>query len=195
MKLHHSLQRLTSGLGKDSLGLGYKRKEEDLAGKAIKVMDLLQHSTELGNMDALYTLAKVSLVGTPHQLLLVQPFVSIFSQQFPPTPHFTLDPHLAFDSFSAHAFYTGNASSQAYLAFFYATGYGNIVPINQALSQLYYTFAANGGEKGAQMALGYRYWSGIGTSEKCSRAMAWYERAAEQGRIATSQLRTAFNIY
>lgn len=30
------------------------------------------------------------------------------------------------------------------------------------------------------MALGYRYWSGIGTLEDCSRAAEWYEQAAEQ---------------
>lgn len=47
------------------------------------------------------------------------------------------------------------------------------------MAQLYYTFAANGGDKGAQMALGYRYWSGIGTLEDCKRAVDWYEHAAE----------------
>lgn len=65
MKLHQNswLTRLTSGLGKDTLGLGSSRKKNDeMRGKAIKVIDLLQHSAELGNMDALYTLAKVSLV-------------------------------------------------------------------------------------------------------------------------------------
>jgi SEL1 protein len=40
-----------------------KGKEEELRGKAIKVIDLLQHSAELGHLDALYTLARVSLVS------------------------------------------------------------------------------------------------------------------------------------
>ncbi|TFK74016.1 HCP-like protein [Pluteus cervinus] len=160
LKLHHSFQRITSGLGKEGLGLGSKRRDEELRGKAIKVMDLLQHSAELGNSDALFAMGKIAL--------------------FPPTPHFNLDPQLAFDSFFRHAAQTGYAGSQAFLAFFYATGYRDIVLLDQAKAQLYYTFAANGGDKGAQMALGYRFWSGIGTSEKCQRAMVWYELAAQQ---------------
>ncbi|KIK69055.1 hypothetical protein GYMLUDRAFT_91457 [Collybiopsis luxurians FD-317 M1] len=136
-----------------------KRTTEDVNPKAIKVVDLLQHSTDLGNMDALFTFAKISL--------------------FPPTSHFTADPRIAYESFKAHAEATGNATSQAYLAFFHSTGYGGVVQVNQVLAQLYYTFAANGGDKGAQMALGYRYWSGIGTLEDCQRAVDWYEHAAE----------------
>lgn len=56
-----------------------------------------------------------------------------------------------------------------------------MIPVDQGRAQLYYTFAANGGDKGAQMALAYRYWSGIGTQESCQSAMFWYEAAAEQG--------------
>jgi SEL1 protein len=129
-------------------------------GKAIKVVDLLQHSAELGNQDALFTLGYISL--------------------FPPSSHFPSDPKLAYDSLSHHAALTGNASSQALLAFFHATGYADVVPINQAQALLYYTFAAQGGHKGAQMALGYRYWSGISTVEDCGRAVEWYEAAAEE---------------
>ncbi|KAF9049902.1 hypothetical protein BJ165DRAFT_1454719 [Panaeolus papilionaceus] len=128
--------------------------------KAIKVVDLLEHSAELGNMDALYTLAYISL--------------------FPPTLHFPLEPRLAYNAFSSHASQTGNATSQAYIAFFHATGYKNIVPVDQAKAQLYFTFAANGGDKGAQQALAYRYWSGIGTSESCENALPWYGSAAEK---------------
>ena len=32
------------------------------------------------------------------------------------------------------------------------------------------------------MTLGYRYWSGIGTSERCERALSWYGSAAEKGK-------------
>ncbi|KAF8622649.1 hypothetical protein AX15_006760 [Amanita polypyramis BW_CC] len=156
----YTLRRLSSGLGKQGLGIGSKRKDDELRGKAIKVIDLLQHSAELGNTDALYILAKISL--------------------FPPTPQFSLDPNLAYNSFSAHASVTGNATSQSYIAFFHATAYHNVVPVDQGKAQLYYTFAANGGDKGAQMALAYRYWSGIGTKDSCQRAMFWYEAAAEQ---------------
>ena len=63
VKLHYNFQQFASSLGREAMGTGNKRKEDDLRGKAIKVMDLLQHSAELGNMDALFTLGKVSLVG------------------------------------------------------------------------------------------------------------------------------------
>ncbi|KAF8891764.1 hypothetical protein BD779DRAFT_1643181 [Infundibulicybe gibba] len=157
---HHTLRRLSNGLGREGIGIGSRKRDEEMRVKAIKVMDLLQHSADLGSADAVYTLAKISL--------------------FPPTEHFVSDPAKAFNSFYAHASRTGNASSQAYVAFFYATGYHGIVPVDQAKAQLYYTFAANGGDKNAQMALGYRYWSGIGTLEDCHRAVVWYEAASEK---------------
>jgi SEL1 protein len=101
--------------------------------------------------------------------------------QFPPNQHFEFDPRRAFEFFVQHAAETGNATSQAYIAFFYASGYRNIVPADQAKAQLYYSFAANGDDRGAQLALGYRYWSGIGSKESCDRALTWYGSAAEQG--------------
>ena len=58
----YTLNRVGSAFGKDGIGLGSKKRDEELRGRAIKVIDLLQHSAELGNMDALYTLAHVSLV-------------------------------------------------------------------------------------------------------------------------------------
>lgn len=91
------------------------------------------------------------------------------------------NPVAAYKGFLYHAQQTGNATSQSIIAFFYSSGYRNVVPIDQAKAQLYYTFAANGGHRGAQMALGYRYWSGIGTQESCERASLWYEAASEQG--------------
>ena len=33
------------------------------------------------------------------------------------------------------------------------------------------------------MALGYRYWTGIGVVEDCERAVEWYGAAAEQGKL------------
>lgn len=55
---------LSSALGGSTKekGSGGWRKDEELKGKAIKVVDLLQHSVELGHSDALYVLAKISLV-------------------------------------------------------------------------------------------------------------------------------------
>lgn len=84
---------------------------------------------------------------------------------------------------------TGNASSQALLGFFHATGYKDVVPVDQAKSQLYLTFAGHNGHRGAQMAMGYRYWSGIGVVEDCMTSLSWYEDAAEQGACITLGLR------
>ncbi|KAI0251144.1 hypothetical protein BJV78DRAFT_1282662 [Lactifluus subvellereus] len=117
-------------------------------------MDLLQHAADLGHLDALFALGKISLL--------------------PPTSHFVADPELAYKYFETHAALTGNATSQSYLAFFHATGYLNVVPVDQAKAQLYYTFAAHGDNRAAQMALGYRYWSGIGVVENCDRAVECY---------------------
>ncbi|KAH9856024.1 HCP-like protein [Lenzites betulinus] len=139
---------------------GGKRREEEFRGKAVKVIDLLQHAAELGNTDAIYTLGQVSL--------------------FPPNTYFPADPFTAYESFDTHAQLTGNASSQAMIGFFHSTGYHSVVPVDQAKAQLYLTFAAHGNHKGAQMALGYRYWSGIGVAENCMSALDWYEDAAEQ---------------
>jgi SEL1 protein len=58
----HTARRITSSFGKENLKFGYKKKEDELRDKAVKVIDLLQHSSELGNMEALYTLSQVSLV-------------------------------------------------------------------------------------------------------------------------------------
>lgn len=113
----------------------------------------------------------------------------IAAPQYPPSYYFPSDPALAYNSFNAHASLTGNASSQAFLAFFHATGYHEVVPVNQAKAQLYYTFAAQSGDKGAQMALGYRYWTGIGSLEDCGRAMQWYEQASHQGECYVFVLR------
>jgi TPR repeat protein len=82
-----------------------------------------------------------------------------------------------------HATLTGNASSQALLGFFHATGYSNVVPVDQAKAHLYYTFSGLGDDPGAQMVLGYRYWSGIGTGEDCRRALDWYEKVSEKGTL------------
>ena len=42
---------------------------------------------------------------------------------------------------------TGNTTLQSYLAFFYATGYADVVPTDQTKALLYYTFAAKGVDK------------------------------------------------
>lgn len=42
---------------------GGRKKDEELTGKAVKVLDLLQHAADLGHTDALYTLAHLALVS------------------------------------------------------------------------------------------------------------------------------------
>ena len=86
----------------------------------------------------------------------------------------------AFYAYKEHADRTGNATSQAMVGFFYATGYGKVVPVDQAQAILYNTFAAAGGDQGAEMVMGYRHWAGIGVSEDCMTALEWYESAAEK---------------
>jgi SEL1 protein len=59
-----SFGRLLSVFTQDTLFLLSKEKDrqEEQRVKAIKVVDLLQHSAELGNTDALFVLAQISLV-------------------------------------------------------------------------------------------------------------------------------------
>ncbi|KZV61977.1 HCP-like protein [Peniophora sp. CONT] len=136
------------------------REKEREERRAVKVVDLLSHAASLGHMDALFTLAKIGLL--------------------PPTHHFTYDPVLAYDSFHQHALATGNATSQFYLGVLHSAVSHSNITHSQSLAQTYYTFAALSGSKSAQMALGSRYWSGIGVAEDCFKAVAWYEAAAEQ---------------
>lgn len=39
-----------------------RKADDELRGRAVKVIDLLEHAAELGNTDALYTLGQISLV-------------------------------------------------------------------------------------------------------------------------------------
>jgi hypothetical protein len=137
-----------------------RRRDEDLRGKAVKAIDLLQHAAALGHTDALYLLAKTYFL--------------------PPTRHFSANLRGAFEAYQEHAAITGNATSQAMLGFFHTTGYRGVTPRDAAKAQLYYTFGAHGGDRDAQLALAYRSWAGIGTQQNCSRAMEWYSAAAEQ---------------
>ncbi|KAF7966274.1 hypothetical protein HWV62_39391 [Athelia sp. TMB] len=156
VKLYRKLLENIGGAG----STGRRKPTGEGRRKAVKITDLLQHAAELGSEEALYKLAHISL--------------------FPPTFHFPSAPALAYASFSQHAERTGNASSQAFLAFFHATGYRGVTPVDQAQAQLFYTFAAHGGDSGAQMALAYRFWAGVGAGEDCGRAVGWYEQAAHQ---------------
>ncbi|VDK24309.1 unnamed protein product [Anisakis simplex] len=81
----------------------------------------------------------------------------------------------------------GSADAQLGLAFLHGTGIG-VPESSQAKALIYYTFSALGGNPLSQMALGYRYWSGISVPINCERALAWYKkvatRVAEQVRLS-----------
>jgi len=62
-KFSEIMSTLTSG------PITSKRHDKELFRKAVKVVDLLQHSAELGNTDALYSLAQISLVRAPVSLV------------------------------------------------------------------------------------------------------------------------------
>lgn len=64
VKINHQLFSGLPSVTYDTFGMGSgsKKKDEDMLRRSIKVVDLLQHSADLGNMDALYTLAHISLV-------------------------------------------------------------------------------------------------------------------------------------
>ena len=44
---------------------------------------------------------------------------------------------------------------------------------------MYYTFAALGGDSIAQMALAFRYWSGISVAQSCESALKYYRLVAD----------------
>ena len=62
------------------------------------------------------------------------------------------------------------------MGFLHTNGLG--VQLNSALPILYYTFGAISGSAWGQMALGYRYWGGIGVTASCEKALEQYRRVA-----------------
>lgn len=71
----------------------------------------------------------------------------------------------------------GNPRGQFGLGFLYASGLHVNASIPHAL--VYLTFSALGGDNFADMALGYRYWTGVGVEEDCEAALTHYHRVAQ----------------
>ncbi|CAH8288758.1 unnamed protein product [Schistosoma turkestanicum] len=71
----------------------------------------------------------------------------------------------------------GNPRGQFGLGFLYASGLHVNASIPHAL--IYLTFSALGGDTFADMALGYRYWTGVGVEEDCEAALTHYHRVAQ----------------
>ncbi|BEI90946.1 uncharacterized protein CcaverHIS019_0310160 [Cutaneotrichosporon cavernicola] len=98
---------------------------------------------------------------------------------FPPSRGIKQDLPAAYDLYKRYLDLTSDSHAQFIVGFFHATGVGG-VKRDQGLATLYYTFAALQGHKPAQMAMGYRYWAGIGVKEDCVIALDFYERAGEK---------------
>ena len=70
----------------------------------------------------------------------------------------------------------GHSMAQSALGNFYASGFH--VPVSQSKALLYWQFAALDGNKEANMALGYRYYNGIGVKKNCKKASEHYAKVA-----------------
>lgn len=93
----------------------------------------------------------------------------------------------AFRSYKQFLESSSEPHSQFILGFFYATGLGG-VERDQAKATLYYTFAALQGYKPAQMAMGYRYWAGIGVKGvSCLRGFTDYRIVSMRWTIMSPQ--------
>ena len=66
--------------------------------------------------------------------------------------------------------------AQSALGNFYASGFH--VPVSQSKALLYWQFAALDGNREANLALGYRYYNGIGLKKNCKKASEHYSRVA-----------------
>ncbi len=97
----------------------------------------------------------------------------------PPTGG-TVNLTAAYESISIHASVTSNSTTQFLLGLIHSTGLHPDLSPDQAQSLLYYTFSAFQGLPQAEIALGYRHWSGISTKEDCLSALSWYESAADK---------------
>ncbi|CAL4066256.1 unnamed protein product, partial [Meganyctiphanes norvegica] len=72
----------------------------------------------------------------------------------------------------------GNADAQMGLGFMFATGVGK--NSSQAKALVHYTFAALGNSEWGQMALAYRYWSGISVASNCETALTYYRKVSHK---------------
>lgn len=76
--------------------------------------------------------------------------------------------------------------NKLFLGFLYATGLA--VNVSQSKALVHYTLGAVGGNVYAQMALGYRYWSGITIASSCERALDFYRQVADKGETLTTEI-------
>jgi SEL1 protein len=99
---------------------------------------------------------------------------------FPPPPLRQNLTH-AFEAYETSASLTGDPHANYLLAFFHASGYGSIVPVDHGKALLHYTFSALQGYAPAEHALAYKYWTATGVEDNCMMALGWYESVADKG--------------
>lgn len=86
----------------------------------------------------------------------------------------------AFTNYERLAGLNGNATAQHMLGFMYATGIGGAVAPDQAKAMLYYTFAAEAGSINADMAVAYRYHTGVASPKNCDESVHYYKKVADR---------------
>lgn len=124
-----------------------------------RAVQYLEESASLGNPDAMYLLGDLNFYGNYS-----------YSRNFS----------------TALAYYhqlsdlNGNASAQFMLGLGYSTGLFGLVPVDQARASLYYTFAAEGGDLRAKMAMGFRYLAAIGAERDIDKAIYYYRDVADK---------------
>lgn len=122
-------------------------------------VEMLQTAALRKNPDAMYILAEMNFFGDYNH---------------------PRDLHAAYRHYQDLASIHGNATAQYMLALYHSTGLGDVVPRDQAKALLYHTFAAMGGDVRSEMAVAYRYHSGVGTIKSCEKAVEHYKRVSDK---------------
>jgi len=117
--------------------------------------NLIGQAAELGNVDAIVKIGFSQLLGT----------------------YYDQDIAKAKATFEKAADEHGHPDAQFGLGFLHATG--TLANSSQSKALLHYAFGAFGGSSFSQMALGYRYWSGMGVATSCEKALDYYRRVAQ----------------
>lgn len=133
--------------------------KQPIRGPLAEAVRLLDKAALQNNTDAHYILANMNFYGAyshPKNL------------------------NVAFDHYKTLASDHGNSTAQYMVGVFYSTGLGNVVEPDQAKAMIYYTFAALQGVTRAQMAIGYRYHSGVSTPKNCEQATRYYKQVADK---------------
>ncbi|KAK0252333.1 hypothetical protein B0A54_14133 [Friedmanniomyces endolithicus] len=130
-----------------------------LAPPLLRAVKLLLEAAQQDDADAIFLLAEMNFYGN---------FTHPIS--YP----------LAFQYYKQLADLDGNSTAQYMLGFVHATGLNPEVPLDQAKSMLYHTFAAEQDNTRSQMTLAYRHHAGIATPRNCDEAVHWYKKVADK---------------